>query len=93
AHLRGLYGVSSGSFRASFSLRSPLIELQPNSKSRQRFLFTADGQYVLKTATESELKSILLFLKPFAAHLARCRGSLISRFFGVYRVTSQTTGR
>ncbi|CAM9103303.1 unnamed protein product [Choristocarpus tenellus] len=93
AHLKGLHGISSETFCSSFREGSSFIELTPNSKSRQRFLFTEDGKYMLKSASEDELESLLCFLPEFAEHFAHNRGSLISRCYGAYRITDSRTNR
>eukprot|EP00903_Cladosiphon_okamuranus_P013860 g12895.t1 len=93
AHLRGLYGMSSSEYRRSFREGSRMIAHASNSKSAQSFMFTEDGKYMLKTASESELDSMLRLLPRYAEHVARRRGSLITRFYGIYRVTEPTTKR
>lgn len=50
AHLRGIYGISSSEYRRSFREGSKMIALASNSKSAQSFMFSEDGQYLLKTA-------------------------------------------
>ncbi|CAM9644440.1 unnamed protein product, partial [Ectocarpus sp. 6 AP-2014] len=93
AHLRGVYGMPSSEYRRSFREDSRMIALASNSKSAQSFMFSEDGKYMLKTASESELDSMLRLLPHYAEHVARRRGSLITRFYGVYRVTNPRTKR
>ncbi|CAM9882635.1 unnamed protein product [Scytosiphon promiscuus] len=93
AHLRGVYGMSASEYRRSFREGSEMIALASNSKSAQSFMFSEDGKYMLKTASESELDSMLRLLPRYAEHVARRRGSLITRFYGIYRVSNPSTGR
>ncbi|CAN0574650.1 unnamed protein product, partial [Ectocarpus sp. 12 AP-2014] len=79
--------MPSSEYRKSFQEDSRMIALASNSKSAQSFMFSEDGKYMLKTASESELDSMLRLLPHYAEHVSRRRGSLITRFFGVYRVT------
>ncbi|CAB1109704.1 unnamed protein product [Ectocarpus sp. CCAP 1310/34] len=85
--------MPSSEYRRSFQEDSRMIALASNSKSAQSFMFSEDGKYMLKTASESELDSMLRLLPHYAEHVARRRGSLITRFFGVYRVTNPRTKR
>ncbi|CAM9731054.1 unnamed protein product, partial [Phaeothamnion confervicola] len=85
-------GVSDKDFRRSFDPAAlGVIEFAANSKSPQRFFFTADGKYMIKTQSEAELKSLLRFLPAFAVHLQHSPNSLITRFFGAYKVYDPTT--
>lgn len=43
--------------------------------------------------SESELDSMLRLLPRYAEHVSRRRGSLITHFFGIYRIASASTGR
>ncbi|CAN0212635.1 unnamed protein product [Ectocarpus sp. 12 AP-2014] len=85
--------MPSSEYRKSFQEDSRMIALASNSKSAQSFMFSEDGKYMLKTASESELDSMLRLLPHYAEHVSRRRGSLITRFFGVYRVTNPRTKR
>jgi 1-phosphatidylinositol-4-phosphate 5-kinase len=86
ARLRKLYGITSRELLQSFPQHGqPLIEFAANSKSPQRFFFSHDGKFMVKTMSETELRSLLRFLKDYSRHLRAHPGSLISRFYGAFR--------
>ena len=43
--------------------------------------------------SESELDTMLRLLPRYAEHVTRTKGSLISRFYGIYRISNPTTKR
>ncbi|CAM9168712.1 unnamed protein product [Chrysoparadoxa australica] len=92
--LRERSGISSEEYLSSFvqalnstDEASQLIEFEANSKSPQRFFFSPDGRFMVKTQKESELSSLLRLLPAYASHMEKHEESLISRFVGIYRVT------
>jgi len=88
AALRELAGIEHNSFFASLTHDELLGgATQVSGKSGALFWFSADGRFVLKTVTSTELRNLLFMLPKYERHLQENRDSLLTRFFGAYCFT------
>ncbi|KAG5180735.1 hypothetical protein JKP88DRAFT_323323 [Tribonema minus] len=86
--LRDSMRLSQHSYIASFPELGSVIEFAANSKSAQRFFFSSDGRYMVKTMSDTEVASFMALLPHYAEHLRTHSASLLTRFLGLYRVTT-----
>jgi len=93
ATLRELAGVDHNSFFNSLT-HQDLVggRTEASGKSGSLFWYSQDGRFVLKTVKESELQTLLTILPKYARHLVGNRDSLLTRYFGAYRVIPTTGG-
>ena len=86
AYLRRLYGVNEFDFLLSVCGNANFIEFISNAKSGQFFFYSSDGRYMIKTMTNAESKFLRQILPEYFKHCCENPNTLITRFFGMYRV-------
>jgi len=59
---------------------------ESQGKSGSFFFFSHDGEFIIKTMYESELKVFLNALPSYFEHLKNNPDSLLARIYGVYKV-------
>jgi 1-phosphatidylinositol-4-phosphate 5-kinase len=86
AYLRRMYGVNEFDFLLSVCGNANFIEFISNAKSGQFFFYSSDGKYMIKTMTNAESKFLRRILPSYFRHCCENPNTLITRFFGMYRV-------
>ena len=86
AYLRRLYGVNEFDFLLSVCGNANFIEFISNAKSGQFFFYSSDGRYMIKTMTNAESKFLRQILPEYFKHCCENPNTMITRFFGMYRV-------
>jgi len=86
AYIRKIFGVNEYDFLASVCGNANYIEFISNAKSGQFFFYSSDGKYMIKTMTNAESKFFRRILPHYFRHCAENPNTLITRFYGMYRV-------
>ncbi|GAX28360.1 1-phosphatidylinositol-4-phosphate 5-kinase [Fistulifera solaris] len=86
AYLRRMFGVNEFDFLLSVCGNANFIEFISNAKSGQFFFYSSDGKYMIKTMTNAESKFLRRILPDYFKHCAENPNTMITRFFGMYRV-------
>jgi 1-phosphatidylinositol-4-phosphate 5-kinase len=86
AYLRRMYGVNEYDFLLSVCANANFIEFISNAKSGQFFFYSGDGRYMIKTMTNAESKHFRRILPDYFKHCCENPNTMITRFFGMYRV-------
>lgn len=86
--VRELAGLDHNAFFASLTQDELLGGgTEESGKSGSIFWYSKDGRFVLKSVAEEELQNLLAILPKYAKHLMEHRDSLLTRYFGAYRIT------
>lgn len=86
AYLRRLYGVNEFDFLLSVCGNANFIEFISNAKSGNFFFYSSDGRYMIKTMTNAESKFLRRILPDYFRHCVENPNTMMTRFFGMYRV-------
>ena len=86
AYLRRLSGVNEFDFLLSVCGNANFIEFISNAKSGQFFFYSSDGRYMIKTMTNAESKFLRRMLPSYFKHCCENPNTMVTRFFGMYRV-------
>jgi hypothetical protein len=68
----------------------PEAKLERTGKSGSIFLTSPNRLYIIKSATEGELRSLRLFAPDYLEHIQNNPDSLLCKFCGLYRVTAKS---
>ena len=63
-----------------------LYELCSSGQSGALFYYTKDRKYLLKTLPQREFDKLRSVLKDYHTHFVNCPESLITKFFGMYKL-------
>ncbi len=85
--LRGLFGISNSEYILSTCGDHALKELPSPGKSGSVFFVSQDERFIIKTMRKEEVKLLLRTLPLYYAHVAGHPDTLISRFYGIHRIT------
>jgi 1-phosphatidylinositol-4-phosphate 5-kinase len=85
--LRGLFGISNSEYILSTCGDHALRELPSPGKSGSVFFVSQDERFIIKTMRKEEVKLLLRTLPLYYAHVASHPDTLISRFYGIHRIT------
>ncbi|KAL7578372.1 hypothetical protein ACA910_012774 [Epithemia clementina (nom. ined.)] len=86
AYLRRMAGINEFDFLISVCGNANFIEFISNAKSGQFFFYSSDGRYMIKTMTNVESKFLRRILPEYFRHCCENPNTMITRFFGMYRV-------
>mmetsp|Transcript_52839 Transcript_52839/g.78748 ORF Transcript_52839/g.78748 Transcript_52839/m.78748 type:complete len:1000 (-) Transcript_52839:110-3109(-) len=86
AYIRRMFGINEYEFLLSVCGNANFIEFISNAKSGQFFFYSSDGKYMIKTMTNAESKFLRRILPHYFRHCAQYPNTLITKFFGMYRV-------
>ena len=86
AYLRRMAGINEFDFLISVCGNANFIEFISNAKSGQFFFYSNDGRYMIKTMTNAESKFLRRILPEYFKHCCENPNTMITRFFGMYRV-------
>lgn len=86
AYLRRLSGINEFDFLISVCGNANFIEFISNAKSGQFFFYSSDGRYMIKTMTNAESRFLRRILPDYFRHCCENPNTMITRFFGMYRV-------
>lgn len=86
AYLRRMAGINEFDFLISVCGNANFIEFISNAKSGQFFFYSSDGRYMIKTMTNAESKFLRRILPDYYKHCCENPNTMITRFFGMYRV-------
>lgn len=86
AYLRRMAGINEFDFLISVCGNANFIEFISNAKSGQFFFYSGDGRYMIKTMTNAESKFLRRILPGYFKHCCENPNTMITRFFGMYRV-------
>jgi len=88
--LRETLGVSSKDFYENLTANELLGGSQEASgKSGEIFWRSSDGRFILKTVSEGEVATLLGMLPAYKTHLQEHPKSLLTRYLGAYRLSSE----
>lgn len=93
AKLRKAFGVERQQFLHSISGKFNFIEFMSNAKSGQFFCYSHDGRYMIKTQTLDESKFLRHILPDYFSHMMKHPHSLLTHFYGLYRVKMPDIGK
>jgi len=85
--LRGLFGISNSEYILSTCGDHALRELPSPGKSGSVFFVSQDERFIIKTMRKEEVKLLIRSLPLYYAHVASHPDTLISRFYGIHRIT------
>lgn len=88
-HLREHFGVSEQDYVVSICGENSLRELGTPGKSGAVFYLTDDYKYLIKTVSKKESKFLRRMLPNYYAHVMSCDSTLLPRFYGLIRITTQ----
>jgi 1-phosphatidylinositol-4-phosphate 5-kinase len=88
-HLREHFGVSEQDYVVSICGENSLRELGTPGKSGAVFYLTEDYKYLIKTVSKKESKFLRRMLPNYYAHVMSCDSTLLPRFYGLIRITTQ----
>jgi len=86
AYLRRMFGINEYEFLQSVCGTASFIEFISNAKSGQFFFYSSDGKYMIKTMTDAESKFLRRILPHYFRHCTLNPNTMITKFFGMYRV-------
>lgn len=66
--------------------------LVSSGKSGSLFYYSLDGKFMLKTIAKEEFYKLLSTLKPYHDHLCKYPGSLLTRYYGLYKIKYTENG-
>jgi len=84
--MRRHFGINDADYMLSLAGDFNYIEFIANSKSGQFFFYSHDGRYMIKTQTHEESRFLRKLLPQYYAHITRHPNTLMTRFYGMYRV-------
>ncbi len=85
--LRGSFGISNSEYILSTCGDHALRELPSPGKSGSVFFVSQDERFIIKTMRKEEVKLLLRTLPLYYAHVSSHPDTLISRFYGIHRIT------
>lgn len=85
--LRGLFDITNSEYILSTCGDHALRELPSPGKSGSVFFVSQDERFIIKTMRKEEVKLLLRTLPLYYAHVASHPDTLISRFYGIHRIT------
>ncbi|CAN1305471.1 Phosphatidylinositol 4-phosphate 5-kinase 7 [Linum perenne] len=86
-NLREMFKLDAAEYMMSICGDDGLTELSSPGKSGSIFYLSHDDRFVIKTLTKSELKTLLRMLPKYYCHVGKHENTLITKFFGVHRIT------
>eukprot|EP00871_Galdieria_phlegrea_P002116 jgi/Galph1/2905/GphlegSOOS_G1581.1 len=86
--LRQRFGINSELYVRSVCGSEALRELSTPGKSGSLFFHSWDDRFILKTVSKAETTTLKKILPQYYFHMMQNRESLITRFFGLYRITT-----
>ena len=86
AYMRRMSGINEFDFLISVCGNANFIEFISNAKSGQFFFYSSDGRFMIKTMTNAESKFLRRILPEYFRHCCENPNTMITRFFGMYRV-------
>ncbi|WIA13706.1 hypothetical protein OEZ85_007259 [Tetradesmus obliquus] len=85
--LRKAAGIDEADYMLSLAGAQALRQLNSPGKSGSMFLLSEDERFLVKTMRKSEMSVLLGMLEAYSEHMERHPNSLITRFFGLHKVT------
>ncbi|KAF6257898.1 hypothetical protein COO60DRAFT_1175694 [Scenedesmus sp. NREL 46B-D3] len=85
--LRKAAGIDEADYMLSLAGAQALRQLNSPGKSGSMFLLSEDERFLVKTMRKSEMSVLLGMLEQYSLHMERHPNTLITRFFGVHKVT------
>ncbi|CAN1828908.1 Phosphatidylinositol 4-phosphate 5-kinase 7 [Linum perenne] len=86
-NLREMFKLDAADYMMSICGDDGLTEISSPGKSGSIFYLSHDDRFVIKTLSTSELKTLLMMLPQYYAHVGNYENTLITKFFGVHRIT------
>ncbi|EME29326.1 Probable phosphatidylinositol phosphate kinase [Galdieria sulphuraria] len=86
--LRQRFGINSELYLRSVCGSEALRELSTPGKSGSLFFHSWDDRFILKTVPKAETNTLKKILPQYYFHMMQNKESLITRFFGLYRITT-----
>lgn len=86
-HLRGVFNITNSDYILSLCGDRALRELPSPGKSGSIFWVSQDEQFLIKTMRKEEVELLLSALPRYCAHVTAHPGTLLTRFYGLHRVT------
>ncbi|XP_042395082.1 phosphatidylinositol 4-phosphate 5-kinase 1-like isoform X1 [Zingiber officinale] len=86
-NLREMFKIDAADYMMSICGGDGLKELSSPGKSGSIFYLSQDERFVIKTLRKYELKILLKMLPNYYAHVGAYDNTLITKFFGLHRLT------
>lgn len=93
SRIRSFSGVEKQRFLHSICGNDTFIEFVSNAKSGQFFFYSHDGRFMIKTMLQEEKAFLLSILPHYYIHLQGNPHSLLTHFYGMYRVKIPDLGK
>ncbi|KAK4535130.1 hypothetical protein CDCA_CDCA04G1155 [Cyanidium caldarium] len=90
--LRHRFSISTGSYLSSLCGEEALREATTPGKSGSLFYYSSDDRFIIKTVSKPEARMLLSILPQYYFHMTKNPESLITRFFGLHRITTHRLG-
>eukprot|EP00775_Hariotina_reticulata_P005077 gene5077-5318_t len=85
--LRAAAGIDEADYMLSLAGSLALRQLNSPGKSGSMFLLSEDERFLVKTMRKSEMRVLMEMLPAYTKHMEKYPHSLITRFFGLHKVT------
>ncbi|KAI5384642.1 Phosphatidylinositol 4-phosphate 5-kinase 7, variant 2 [Lathyrus oleraceus] len=86
-NLREMFKLDAAEYMMSICGDSGLKDITSPGKSGSIFFISHDDKFVIKTLKKSELKVLLNMLPKYYHHVGSYENTLITKFFGIHRIT------
>jgi 1-phosphatidylinositol-4-phosphate 5-kinase len=84
--LRSLFVVDPGEYMLSICGEQALRELSSPGKSGALFYISHDDRFLIKTMRRNEMKTFLKMLPEYYEHIQSNPHTLVTKFYGLYRI-------
>ncbi|KAF2862140.1 SAICAR synthase-like protein [Piedraia hortae CBS 480.64] len=84
--IRNAFGIDPAEYLVSLTAKYILSELGSPGKSGSFFYFSRDYTYIIKTIRPTEHRTLWKRLKDYYEHVSKNPNTLLSQFYGLYRV-------
>ncbi|GMH39027.1 hypothetical protein BSKO_06925 [Bryopsis sp. KO-2023] len=85
--LREAFGIDPADYLISLCGNHALRELASPGKSGSIFYISHDDRFIIKTMKKGEMKHLFSMLKKYYEHMAGSPHTLITKYYGLHRVT------
>jgi 1-phosphatidylinositol-4-phosphate 5-kinase len=88
--LRALFFVDPGEYMLSICGEQALRELSSPGKSGALFYISHDDRFLIKTMRKNEMKTLVAMLPQYYEHVQNNPHTLLTKFYGLYRIKLHT---
>lgn len=91
--LRESFGIDPADYLMSLCGNEALRELPSPGKSGSMFYLSHDNRFIIKTMKKAEMTHLFFMLKKYYTHMESHQHSLVTKFYGLHRVTPYKGGK